>query len=215
MGRSLIDIIRLKPHDRHWEMMCRALWPEYYALYLEKYNSDSEQWIKNTIAAEIEFALALGQDNQLNGEDSKAIGTGAITRAFRELALGSYGLDTAANSATEWNPLDLLLVLMNGSDTDNRSNAIEAYKSGLVKLFNAIKLAKYEHGEEIPEDGILQFDEQKLQLWLDGIWKTILTDAPADTKPYGRKDGQWVEVAALDHDHEIGNQALLFENALI
>lgn len=42
-----------------------------------------------------------------------------------------------------------------------------------------------------------------------------LSEAPKDAKPYGRKDGQWAEVAEKDHDHEIGNQVLIFENLLI
>lgn len=40
-------------------------------------------------------------------------------------------------------------------------------------------------------------------------------EAPKDAKPYGRKDGKWSEVAEKDHDHEIGNQVLIFENLLI
>lgn len=42
----------------------------------------------------------------------------------------------------------------------------------------------------------------------DENFKEILyADAPADTKPYGRKDKTWVEVAALDHTHDFSEFA--------
>ncbi len=187
MTTGRLDAIALAKTEREKEIV-RALWREYYGLYNEKYAKDAT-WLRNTIAAEIEFALAIGQDNQLHGEDSKAIGTGAITRAFRELALGSYGLDTPANSATEWNPLDLLMVLMNGADADNRSNAIEVFKSGLVKLFNAIKLAKYEHGEEIPEDWTISLEDEGLSYWKDDKWNRV-TPIEIVEEPIGSITGE-------------------------
>ena len=49
------------------------------------------------------------------------------------------------------------------------------------------------------------------------LWGNVkgLPEAPKNAKPYGRLDGAWEEVAALDHDHEIGNQVLIFENSLV
>lgn len=200
-----------------------SLWRDDLALLIEKAlrepedpNDPAQQYTRSTIAEAVLFAIQLGQDNQLHGNESVAIGRGAITRAFREILLGSYPLDTPANSATEWNPLDLLLALGNGPDADNRSNAIEIFKSGLVKLHNALLIGKYEHGDIDPVAGMLQYTATNgLEIWEDGGWRTMLMDAPRDTKPYGRKDGEWVEVAALDHDHEIGNQVLIFENSLV
>lgn len=158
MGRSLDNIIRLKPNDRHWEMMCRALWREYYALFREAYKRDPN----------FNFPKA-------EGDNSIAIGEGALANSFREIALGSYGLDTPATDAEAWNPLDLLLALGNGADADNRGNAVEIYKSGLFKLFNAIKLAAYNHGEEDPENGMLQYTELNgAELYHLGAWINLV-----------------------------------------
>lgn len=159
-----------------------SLWRDDLALLVEKalrepedQNDPAQQYTRSTIAEAVLFALALGQDNQLNGNESIAIGRGIITRAFREIALGSYGLDTPATDAEAWNVLDLLFALGNGADADNRSNAIEVFKSGLVKLHNALKLGDYNHGEEDPENGMLRYTEEDgAELYHWGEWINLV-----------------------------------------
>lgn len=203
--------------DPNMKELIDSLWREYYGLYNEKYAStgSASQWLKNVFNEEIEFGQAIGQDNLLEGNRSIAIGQGLNTKSFLEILLGTYA-KTAENPDPDlWITTDRLLALGNGTDEENRSNSMEVFKSGLFKLFNALEIGKYEHGNEIPKDGTLQFDQQKLQIFLDGLWQLLLTDAPNDNKPYGRKNELWEEVASLDHDHEIGDQVLLFENQLI
>ena len=60
-----------------------------------------------------------------------------------------------------------------------------------------------------PRDGV----REASMIW--GNAKSGIQDAPANGKIYGRKDATYVEVSAEDHDHEIGNQVLLFENGLV
>ena len=51
-------------------------------------------------------------------------------------------------------------------------------------------------------------------------WKLIeegIYDAPIDNEIHGRRNGEWVplDFAEKNHDHDIGNQILFFENSLI
>lgn len=54
---------------------------------------------------------------------------------------------------------------------------------------------------------------------VNALWGNVKTipfpEPPEDSKPYGRQDKDWIEVADKNHDHEIGNQVLIFENNLI
>lgn len=216
-----LDIKRMKPNDRVWQLMVDVLWRELPGLYVEKYMSQgdpavpAQAWLKGEISENVDFGIYLGQDNLIEGNRSVAIGQGLNTKSFMEILLGAYATIAANQDPDGWSATDRLVTIGNGLDADNRSNAFEMFKSGLLKLHNGILFAKYEHGGVDPVTGILQFDAGKLQLWIDTAWNELLTDAPSDGKIYGRKDASYVEVAAADHDHEIGNQVLLFENNLI
>ena len=211
--RSKLDLKRIYPQLRE---LIDSLWREYPGLYNERYSNDPELWIRNIFADDLVFGQALGQDHEINSEQSIGIGIGSVTRAFRELVLGSYANDDALQNPTEWDELDRLITVGNGIDEDNRHDALILFKSGLLKLLNAVKIGKYEHGVTDPGDGTIQYTtEESLQIRHLNAWLDVLTDAPTDTKPYGRQDKDWIEVAALDHDHEIGNMVLIFENNLI
>lgn len=201
--------------DPNMKELIDSLWREYYGLYNEKYDRNPKKWLLNIFGEEIEFGQAIGQDNLLEGNRSVAVGQGLNTKAFFETVFGTYAKIAENQDPDLWIATDRLLALGNGTDAENRSNALEVFKSGLFKLINALVIGKFDHENEIPEDGTLQFDQQELQVFVAGFWKLLLTDAPNDNKPYGRKNEAWAEVAALDHDHEIGNVALLFENSLV
>jgi hypothetical protein len=201
--------------DPNMKELIDSLWREYYGLYNEKYDRNPEKWLLNIFSEEIEFGQALGQDNFLEGNCSVAVGQGLNTKSFFETVFGAYARIAENQDSDLWIAADRLLAIGNGTDADNRSNALEVFKSGLFKLFNALVIGKFDHENELPEDGTLQFDELKLQVFVAGFWKLLLTDASNDNKPYGRRNEEWEEVAALDHDHEIGNVALLFENSLV
>jgi hypothetical protein len=201
--------------DPNIKELIDSLWREYYGLYNEKYDRNPEKWLLNIFSEEIEFGLAIGQDNFLEGNRSIAVGQGLNTKSFQEILLGSYAKIAESQNSNSWIETDMLLQLGNGTNAETRSNALEVFKSGLFRLINALVIGKFEHGNQVPQDGTLQFNELELQLFVDGFWKMLLTDSPADNKPYGRKNELWEEVASLDHDHEIGDQVLLFENQLI
>ena len=182
--------------DPRMKELIDTLWREYYGLYVEKYNRDPEKWLLNAFSPEIDFGQAIGQDHLLEGNRSVAIGQGAVTKAFMELVLGTYNLIPEGQNPEEWNPLDLLFTIANGLDKDNRSNALEVFKSGLVKIYNGLLIGKYEHGVVVPINGMLQYTaEDGLQQWKDGVWADLLIDAPSDGKPYGRENGLWIPIA--------------------
>ncbi|MFY9150838.1 MAG: hypothetical protein WAO52_02400 [Prolixibacteraceae bacterium] len=201
--------------DPRMKELIDSLWREYPGLYNEKYNRDPQQWLSNQFCEEIDFGQALGQDHFLNGNQSTAIGIGAISRAFREIVLGSYASDEALQNPTEWDELDRLISVGNGIDADNRHDALILFKSGLLKLQNAFKIGAFEHGLVDPEDGTIQYTPGKaFEFRHLNEWITLLTEAPVNNKPYGRQNNQWVEVAALDHDHNLGDLVLVFENRI-
>jgi len=162
LDKSALDNSRAKELD--------ALWKK---LYDEAYILDPEQWKRNVIDASVKFSVSIGLDNKLFGEQSLSLSTGGTTRAFRETVLGSYGLDTAALSATTWNVLDLLLSVGNGSDNSHQSNAIEVFKSGLIKLYNGLLIGKYDHGSATPTDGMLSMETEGLRIWYNSRWNKL------------------------------------------
>lgn len=165
--------------DPRMKELIVSLWREYPGLYNEKYNHSVgelvEPWLLNNFSEDVQFGQALGQDHSINGNQSTAIGIGAITRAFREMILGSYATDSApvAESVEAWDELDRLLTIGNGVDDLNRHDAMVLFKSGLLKLFNAIQVGDYAHGTELPADGIIKYLQKRLELSFDGAWHEL------------------------------------------
>jgi hypothetical protein len=168
--------------DPKMKDLIETLWREYYGLYVEKYNRDPEKWLLNQFSDEIDFGQAVGQDHLISGNRSIAIGQGLVTRSLLEIVLGAYNLIAEGQNPEEWNPVDLLFTLANGPDEDNRSNAIEVFKSGLIRLFNAILIGEYDHMDKNgnlvdPVSGMLQYTELAgLELYRGGKWNSVMTE---------------------------------------
>jgi len=171
--------------DPRMKELIDSLWREYYGLYAEKYKSTTEldelgepidQWLRNKLSRDINFAQALGQDHLLEGNRSTTIGQGAVTKSFMEIVLGAYNIIPEDQNAEEWISTDLLLTLGNGPDEDNRSNVFEIYKNGFFKFLNAIKIGAWDAGVEgaIPENGTLQWTpENGLEEWDTDHWNPV------------------------------------------
>ena len=135
--------------------------------------------ILNIFNLDIEFGQALGQDHSINGNESIAIGIGAITRAFREIILGSYPTEDPLANPLQWVSLDRLLTVGKGINEENRDDALILFKSGLLELCNGIQIKKYDHrteeGELVePEDGTIQFTPEKgLELRENNKWNKV------------------------------------------
>ena len=168
--------------DPRMKELIDTLWREYYGLYVEKYNRDPDNWLLSAFSPDIDFGQAIGQDHFIEGNRSTAIGQGAVTKAFLETVLGAYNLIAEGQNPEEWNPVDLLFTIANGPDEDNRSNAIEVFKSGLIRLFNAILIGEYKHIDKNgnlvdPVSGMLQYTELAgLELYRGGKWNSVITE---------------------------------------
>ncbi len=159
--------------DPNMKELIDSLWREYPGLYNEKYDRDPEKWLLNILGQDVEFGQAMGQEHSINGNESTAIGIGAITRAFRELVLGSYATDASIANPTEWDEIDRLITVGNGLDENHRSDALILFKSGLLELLNAVKIGKFKHGDELPTDGVIQYLQKKLELYFDNEWHEL------------------------------------------
>jgi hypothetical protein len=140
-------------------------------LYDEAYSLDPAQWKRNAINSLVKFGVAIGTDNNINGNESYALGTGGTTRSFRETVQGSYPKDTPAISSEMWFALDLIWSLGNGIERGYEHNAIEVYKSGLVKFYNALLIGAYSHLEVSPINGMIQYTALNgFEKWVDTEW---------------------------------------------
>ena len=168
--------------DPRMKELIDTLWREYYGLYVEKYDRDPDNWLLSAFSPDIDFGQAIGQDHLISGNRSIAIGQGLVTRSLLETVQGAYNLAAEGQNPEEWNPADLLFTLGNGPDEDNRSNAIEVFKSGLIRLFNAILIGEYDHIDKNgnlvdPVSGMLQYTQYKsLELYRGGKWNSVMTE---------------------------------------
>jgi hypothetical protein len=165
--------------DPRMKEMIDSLWREYPGLYNEKYDRDPVKWVLNAFGEDVEFGQALGQDHSINSNQSTAIGIGAITRAFREMILGSYPTEDPLANPDEWVKLDRLITVGKGIDDSNRDDALILFKSGLLKLFNAVRIGSFptdEFGDPLiePEPGTIQYTvEKSLELFENQKWNQV------------------------------------------
>ena len=87
----------------------------------------------NTTSSTADFSIALGDSNQVAGEKSIVIGTGLNGTDFRQIILGSHNVPVIG-SVNTWSAIDNLLIVGNGEDAANQSNALEIKKNGFFKL---------------------------------------------------------------------------------
>jgi hypothetical protein len=111
------------------------------------------------------------------GKNAIAIGEGSEAQSMNEIAIGKY--NTIGNgNPTEWDLEDRLIVAGKGTDENNRADAFLMYKSGFMRLYNALQLGKFQHSEGAPPlAGTLQYTpEDLLQLAIDQLWVNVLLD---------------------------------------
>lgn len=113
------------------------------------------------------------------GNNATAIGEGVTADVYRMLALGSFN-ETATGSAENWAATDPLLMIGNGTDTNNRSNALTIYKSGYTDLQNALKIGAFSWGANSPGDGALQYTATDgFQAYTNAAWNKLTFIDPA------------------------------------
>ena len=165
--------------DPRMKELIDTLWREYYGLYVEKYDRDPEKWLLNQFSEDIDFGQALGMDHIVQGDQSLAMGIGQITTAFREVIMGSYATTDGFANPDEWKAIDRLITVGKGITQETREDALIIFKSGLMKVLNAMQICKYDHrtavGELVePQSGTLQYTpEKQLELYVENKWLQV------------------------------------------
>ena len=171
----------------------------YKRLYNEVFENDLGKWLLNTFGNNVEFGQAIGQDNLIEGERSIAIGQGLNSTSLKEILLGAYATIDNSQNPSSWVTTDRLITIGNGQTNSLRSTALEIFKSGFLKLYNAISIGQYQYGAEIPPDGTIQWLVNTLQVYFIDAWYNILTGLPETIT------GDTTNTAtAAGHTHELG-----------
>ena len=75
-------------------------------------------------------SFAIGVETNANGDFSTAMGNGTTSKSFVETSIGSYNTDYTPNSTTGIHASDRLFVIGNGTDENNKSDAMVVLKNG-------------------------------------------------------------------------------------
>lgn len=171
----------------------------YKRLYNETFIGDTIKWLPNIFDNTTEFGIAIGQDNTIIGNRSITIGQGLTTNSFFETILGTYSIDALSQTPTTWVNTDRLFTIGNGLDINNKSIALELFKSGYLKLYNGLLIGAYAHNAVNPINGTLQYAAGALQIADTNLWYKILTGLPETV------DGTTTNVATVaGHTHLLG-----------
>lgn len=100
-----------------------------------------------------EGAVAIGHLSQGLGFFSNAIGYGAKAQAFQSTALGRFNIDYGNDNAEVLT--DPILVVGNGTDNNNRSNALTILKNGKVGIGTTFPFSQFEVKTSTLEKGIV------------------------------------------------------------
>jgi hypothetical protein len=191
LDKSALD----KHRQRELDFLVKKLYAEKYKLPLEL----------NSIAEAVEYGVAVGQGNVIEGNKSFAIGEGHITKSFVETVIGYFAKVGVGQTPDSWIPTDFLATIGNGVDDSNRSNAIEVYKSGLVKLYNSLLIGEYSHGAVDPVNGMIQYTEANgFEKWEDTEWVPFSSNSFPDTITSETIN----EDNGTTHTHELGDVSI-------
>ncbi len=99
-------------------------------------NGDISTAMGNYTVANGTISTAIGSYTKANGNISTALGIGSVANSYASLSFGSYNdtLNILSPSATTWVSTDPLLLVGNGTNDNSRSNLLEYYKNGNLKL---------------------------------------------------------------------------------
>lgn len=150
-----------------------TLWPIAMMLFRER---TAGEFTRSVISPDIETGFSAGLKNLIEGNNSGAVGEGLNTKSFLEILIGSYATIATDQDPEAWVATDRLLGIGNGSDDENRSMGMEVFKSGLIKLFNAIEIGDYAHGSVDPVNGTLRYTSANgLEIRHGGVWVSLIS----------------------------------------
>lgn len=86
-------------------------------------------------------SIAIGKRSYVNAEFSTSLGHEVITSAFGSVALGSGNIENLNQNNATWVATDELLVVGNGEDGLNQSNALVIYKNADAVFYGNVSVA--------------------------------------------------------------------------
>jgi hypothetical protein len=87
-------------------------------------------------------AIATGFESTASGSYATAMGLNSTAESYGQTTLGTYNVPTTPNSTTDFNALDRLLVVGNGTALGSESDALVILKNGNMGIGNAAPTAK-------------------------------------------------------------------------
>lgn len=91
---------------------------------------------------------------------------------YNEVLFGSFP-NTSTGNADEWQETDRLLAVGSGQDNLTREDALTIYKSRLIRLYNALILGDFSHGESAGIPGALRYKNENGFQGYNTAWETI------------------------------------------
>ena len=100
-------------------------------------------------------ATAWGYYTEATGDYSTALGFQTAAPSYGEMVLGQYNTTYAPIGTTNWDDRDRILVIGNGVNNANRSNALTLYKNGTLNINDAYNMptADGQQGQVMTTDG--------------------------------------------------------------
>ncbi|WP_299886071.1 hypothetical protein [uncultured Lacinutrix sp.] len=86
------------------------------------------------------FGIAMGDFNQATGNNSVAIGQRLVSESFNQMSIGTYNTAETPVSTATFNAADRLFVIGNGTDVNDKSDALVIRKSGNATLNGSLTI---------------------------------------------------------------------------
>jgi hypothetical protein len=96
-------------------------------------------------------STAMGYLTTASGKATTVIGEGTTAAALRETAIGSYNTNASSPNATNWVITDRLFTIGNGTDVNNKSDALVMLKNGNTTLKGALTLTNGTSSFTLPQ----------------------------------------------------------------
>lgn len=127
--------------------------------YRSKANGPSSTVFGHSTKADGFYATAFGEQTAATGRSSVAMGIGTAAISYGEVALGSYNTKYQALDTIAFDSTDRLLVIGNGIDADNRSDALVVYKNGNLEIGGWLSADGDDEGILIDDSGKMGIGE--------------------------------------------------------
>ena len=127
----------------------------------------------------------MGSSTNASGNYSMAMGIETESPSFAETVIGQHNTDYTPSSTSQWEPNDRLFVIGNGSDANNKSDAMVVRKNGNIGIGTSNPIQKLDVNGDINIIGNVRINEGQQLLFYDenqsarGYLKaTIVNGAP-------------------------------------